>query len=330
MEYLLNGEDLDGITQYLRSRQWIGPDETLLSARKPGEGNMNYTLRIRTNFRTFILKQSRGYVEKYPSIPAPPHRAIVEGTFYEVIQRHPELRSFTPEVMFMDTENSVLMLEDLGDSMDYSQVYQPDKSLTREEAEVLVSFLNLLHREISQSDTSFDFSNRDMRALNGEHIFRYPFMEENGFDLDTVTPGLQKIAMTYKTDEELKSVILELEKVYQADGAHLLHGDYYPGSWLNTLNGIKVIDPEFGFFGPAEFDLSVMIAHTYLADLGDEVRSWILEAYEHPENFSLTLMHQLVGVEIMRRLIGLAQLPVHLSLDKKQELLAVARAMIMR
>ncbi|MEL7341715.1 MAG: aminoglycoside phosphotransferase, partial [Bacteroidota bacterium] len=92
MEYLLKGEDLEGISQFLRTRQWIGPDEKLLSARKPGEGNMNYTLRIRSDFRTFILKQSRDYVEKYPSIPAPAHRAIVEGSFYEVIQRHPDLR----------------------------------------------------------------------------------------------------------------------------------------------------------------------------------------------------------------------------------------------
>jgi 5-methylthioribose kinase len=38
-----------------------------------------------------------------------------------------------------------------------------------------------------------------MRKLNYEHIFEYPFREENGFDLDTVQEGLQAVAMYKKT-----------------------------------------------------------------------------------------------------------------------------------
>jgi len=39
--------------------------EEVISMKKPGEGNMNVVLRIITNERSFILKQSRPYVEKY-------------------------------------------------------------------------------------------------------------------------------------------------------------------------------------------------------------------------------------------------------------------------
>ena len=45
------------------------------------------------------------------------------------------------------------------------------------------------------------------------------------------------------------------------DGGVLLHGDYYPGSWLKTDAGFRVIDPEFCFLGPPEFDLGVLAAH---------------------------------------------------------------------
>lgn len=328
MQYLLNGEDLKGMRHYLVSRQWIGPDETLISARKPGEGNMNYTIRIRTNFRTFILKQSRNYVEKYPQIPAPVDRAIIEGRFYDHIQQHADLRRYTPEVMYMDEENSILMLEDLGDSFDYTSLYQPNTGISREDLNSLISFLNVLHHEISPDDTTTDFSNRDMRALNGEHIFRYPFMVDNGFDLDTVTKGLQTLSMEYKTDDILLKAIARLEQIYQADGPHLLHGDFYPGSWLSTLDGVKVIDPEFGFFGPAEFDLSVMIAHTYLAGLDEDIRTIIQSTYVPPSGYSSSLTEGLVGVEILRRLIGLAQLPLSLSLSQKEGLMKLAKEMI--
>lgn len=330
MNYLLDGDDLKGISSFLRSKQWIAPDETILSAKKPGEGNMNYTLRIRTSFRTFILKQSRGYVEKYPSIPAPKERAIIEGKFYELIQLIPELRDVTPEVAFMDEENSILMLEDLGDSSDYSKLYKPGKSLKEEEIVALMTFLSSLHQNISKADSSFDFSNDKMRALNAEHIFHYPFLLDNGFDLDTVTPGLQEIALTYKQDTALVEKIKQLSQVYLGDGNFLLHGDYYPGSWLKTLDGVKIIDPEFCFWGPAEFDLSVMLAHTYLAQLGEVVRSGIIQHYRAPKDFSWHLTEQLAGVEIMRRLIGLAQLPLSLELNEKKELLAKARTMILQ
>lgn len=328
MNYLLNGDDLKGISSFLRSKQWIAPDEKVISAKKPGEGNMNYTLRIRTNFRTFILKQSREYVEKYPSIPAPRERAIIEGKFYELIQLIPELREMTPEVAFMDEENTILMLEDLGDSLDYSTVYEPGKSISEEEISALMAFLTTLHQKISKADSSFDFSNEKMRALNAEHIFHYPFLVDNGFDLDTVTSGLQELSLPYKQDELLREEVKKLSAVYLDDGEHLLHGDYYPGSWLKTLEGIRVIDPEFCFWGPAEYDLSVILAHTYLASLDDSVRKSIIHHYTAPEGFSWDLTEQLAGVEILRRLIGLAQLPLSIGLEQKRELLVLANKMV--
>ena len=40
-------------------------------------------LRVQTAERSFILKQSRPWVEKYPAIPAPEERVLVEAAFYE-------------------------------------------------------------------------------------------------------------------------------------------------------------------------------------------------------------------------------------------------------
>lgn len=325
----LNADQLPAIEQYLRQRNWIAPDETLLSAKKPGEGNMNYTLRIRTSFRSFILKQSRDYVEKYPVIPAPRERVVVEGHFYELIQQIPELRAATPEMTFLDEENAVMMLEDLGESSDFSFLYRTDKDLRPGEIEDIMGFLSLLHEQISPEQAgSFDFSNRAMRELNAEHIFRYPLLEDNGFNLDQVTPGLQELAMEYKRDKELVRKVEALSGHYLGRGKHLLHGDYYPGSWLRTLNGVKIIDPEFCFFGPAEFDLAVTIAHNDLAQLGPETRAAWLAAYHRPPGFSEALLWPLAGVEILRRLIGLAQLPLDMNLETKAHLLREAKEMI--
>ncbi|MCI4670179.1 MAG: phosphotransferase [Bacteroidia bacterium] len=328
MNFTLDATQIGEIQSYLQSHKWIAPDEKVISAKIPGEGNMNYTLRIRTNFRTFILKQSRDYVEKYPSIPAPKERAIIEGKFYELIQAKESLKAFTPEINYMDEENSVIMLEDLGESNDFLQIYNKGEVIGLEDFREIMGFIGILHQNFKSTEGLSPLPNREMRKLNAEHIFNYPFMEENGFDLDTITPGLQALAMKYKLDSELKAKVEKLSKYYTEDGNTLLHGDYYPGSWLKTTEGVRVIDPEFCFYGPAEFDISVTLAHLTLAEQGEEIKNKLWELYPPTNNFSQKLAISLAGVEIMRRLIGLAQLPLTLDLDEKAVLLDMAYHMI--
>lgn len=327
--FLLRAEELPELESHLKSLRWIAPDEQVERASKPGEGNMNYTLRIHTTFRTFIIKQSRSYVEKYPQIPAPATRAITEGRFYELVQEDDLLRGYTPELSGIDVANNLIMLTDLGQSRDLSSLYQPNEQLLMEEMDELIHFLSTLHLHFHDVDTSFDFSNRDMRALNAEHIFRYPFMEENGFDLDTVTEGLQAVAMIYKQDAAFKEKVENLSKHYLSDGLTLLHGDYYPGSWLRTYEGVRIIDPEFCFFGRAEFDVSVMYAHLLMAQQPEILIAQLKNGYKGPVDFDWSLTERLAGVEIMRRLIGLAQLPLSLDLAQKTALLDQAYQMIM-
>ena len=85
----LDPDDRDALSRYLRSQGLLDPDEGLLEAAKAGEGNMNLTLRLRTARRSLIVKQSRPWVEKYPTIPAPEDRALVEIAFYDATRTSP-------------------------------------------------------------------------------------------------------------------------------------------------------------------------------------------------------------------------------------------------
>lgn len=322
---------------YLARNGWIDTDEILLSLTKPGEGNMNYTLRVQTNARSLIVKQARPYVEKYPAIAAPVERAVMEGQFYQRIARNPTLRTAMPELLGADKDESLLVLEDLGESSDYTYLYRgtvsgPDHTLGSGELGELVRFISLLHNQFRAAQPDPAFANQAMRTLNAEHLFNYPFLAENGFDLDTVQPGLQAVALPYKHDNVLKKAVAALAEQYTSNNhaglCSLLHGDYYPGSWLHTQAGTRVIDPEFCFYGPAEFDLGVMLAHLHMARQPAVVLTQALAQYERPDGFDEHLLRQFTGVEIMRRLIGLAQLPLSLSLHEKETLLAKAAQMI--
>lgn len=143
-------------------------------------------------------------------------------------------------------------------------------------------------------------------------------------------PGLQTVATTYKKDERLKKQIQKLGKVYMGQGGTLLHGDYYPGSWLRTSGGTGIIDPEFAYVGHAEFNLGVLVAHLKMAQTDDDVIQAGLAAYDHTgREFDHSLFAGFCGAEILRRIIGLAQLPLNLTLDEKEHLLLWAAASVL-
>nr|WP_229379781.1 phosphotransferase [Fibrella forsythiae] len=293
---------------------------------------MNYTLRVRTASRSLIVKQARGYVEKYPSIPAPTERATMEGLFYREVAQNPELRQYMPELLGLDEAENLLVLDDLGEASDFLECYKTGQSLQPGELTALVTYLSVLHNQFLTDRLNPAFANEAMRTLNHEHIFVYPFLASNGFDLDGIQAGLQDVAAPYKK-KPLADAARALGERYLADQvgmpATLLHGDYYPGSWLRTQSGVKIIDPEFCFYGPAEFDLGVMLAHMHLAQQPETVHQQVQAEYVRHASFNEQLLRQFTGIEILRRLIGIAQLPVSLLLDEKARLLELAERLVM-
>ncbi|PCJ98963.1 MAG: hypothetical protein COA50_00830 [Flavobacteriaceae bacterium] len=283
---------------------------------------MNVVLRVKTSERSFILKQSRPYVEKYQQIEAPLDRIDVEHQFYKNITNH-ELKAHIPIVHNYNASEHIMLLQDLGQCQDMTYIYERRKIEPKNLLE-LIKILNTIH---GKGVPKLFPKNMGLRQLNHQHIFVLPFMEENGFQLDNIQNGLQELSSPYKTDITLKMVVEEIGEKYLQEGKVLLHGDYYPGSWMTESNNIYVIDPEFSFVGFAEFDLGVMIAHLTMASLKDDFTGTILKQYQH--KIDAKLVQQVAGIEMMRRLIGLAQLPLPRTIKEKGYLLQVAKKMIL-
>jgi 5-methylthioribose kinase len=328
--FILNANEPEELVAYLKQQKWLEDNETIVSVSKPGEGNMNCVLRIETETRSFIIKQSRGYVEKYPQIPAPATRVLNEGAFYKKIASSQEVQDLMPTLLGIDAINNLIALEDLGKTNDYTVLYDLEQKIREEELLQLVHYLNGLHQNFQKTVVDDELTNTELRTLNYEHIFDYPFREENGFNLDTVQEGLQALALPYKMNSELKQKMEYLGSLYLSKGKHLLHGDYYPGSWLKTDDGSKVIDPEFCFYGLREFDLAVLLAHMYLTQQEDAAIAFVKEKYHSFADLNAIILNGFIGAEIIRRLIGLAQLPLKIDLKRKATLLEFAKNLILK
>ncbi|MEO1474792.1 MAG: phosphotransferase [Pseudomonadota bacterium] len=315
--------------EVLRSKNWLPEGVDVTGTDIAGAGNMNLVERIQLdNGTSLILKRARGWVEKYPDIPAPIERAEVEAAFYASVAGTDAGRAMPAHLGF-DAAESANLFEDLGESRDGMFVYAGE-TLPLDQLEAVADWAAALHSIPVTDAMRSRFGNEAMRTLNALHIFDFPLDPDNQFALDDITPGLQAAADALKQDAKFKAAARRVATRYQsrASGAGdvLLHGDLYPGSWLATDRGLFVIDPEFCWIGPAEWDLGVLTAHLRLSRQPADYGSLLLARYGQPVDHAL--LNTITGIEIMRRLIGVAQLPLDLDLAEKKALLDEAHALV--
>ncbi len=309
------------LQSFLSKEGWIANDE-IVEVQSAGEGNMNVVLRVITDQSSFILKQSRPFVKKYPTIAAPLDRIMVENLFYQSLDTE-QLGQYFPAVKAFSPTHHLMMLEDLGLVEDMTSIYR-ERRISDDQLEGLLDVLSKLHKQ----QVSLDFpDNLELRELNYQHIFVLPFLDDNGFQLDDVQPGLEKLALPLKKNKELKSKVDEIGELYLNRGNTLIHGDYYPGSWMQINDRVYVLDPEFCFPGFPEFDLGVMAAHLILTTGKSDVFQFINNKYQGRSDGEL--VRKVAGIEVLRRLIGLAQLPLERSLEEKTELLDISSQLVL-
>ena len=325
---LLSTDEPSTIESAIKRLGLFEDDEQIERVERAGEGNMNLVLRIVTDRRRFVLKQSRPWVEKYPQIPAPADRLLAEVDFYERVEPYEELAASMPKLLCSDAEQRLLAVEDLGQAADYSDLYH-SRDVEAFPLDEAVTWLAHLHAVVLEPPTD-QIGNDELRKLNYAHIFDIPFHTPSAIPLDSVCDGLDSFAVSYRENPRLLAAAEELGNSYLGRGSTLLHGDFYPGSWLRTDAGLRIIDPEFCFAGPREFDLGVLAAHRMFVGGGEDSCDLVARTYESASDTDVNtqLLQQFTGIELIRRLIGVAQLPLNATLAERQRWLAFARTLV--
>ena len=317
---LLSVDEPKGVLDALVSLEICSADETITSITIAGEGNMNLALRVTTDQRSVIVKQSRPWVEKYPGIAAPEERILSEINFYGYVADSIDVRAAMPAVLGASPSQRLLVLEDLGQASDYASLYRSDVTSAEvdEVFEQAISWVALLHRcPINSTET---IGCKPLRELNHQHIFSIPLLDPPATDLELVCEGLTAASRDLCADAKVQQAMSILGEIYlNDDGGVLLHGDYYPGSWLKTESGFRVIDPEFCFAGPQEFDLGVLAAHWIFCGSKADASTINRVCEAIAGDVSLERVKGFAGAEIVRRLIGVAQLPLAADLGRRTE-----------
>ncbi len=276
-------------------------------------------------------------------IAAPVERVFAEIAFYKAVRSSPKIAENMPRLVTAIPDHFALVLEDVGESQDFCFIYNFSDQIDalEQDLQILGQWLARLHHVPISVEQRSNFQNFNLRQLNHEHIFEIPYQNDLPFSLNAITPGLEEFAvdlrLRMKENSRFNLERRRLAALYLSEGSCLIHGDFYPGSWLRSNGSIKIIDPEFSYLGNPEFDLAIVIAHLNLSDFSMQncarLREIFLQAYQQEathnhSKIAIDLVEQWSAIEVIRRLIGVAQLPLNLSLENRTTLLEHAVAAV--
>jgi len=288
-----------------------------VSVEPAGDGNINWVRRARApDGRSFVVKQARGALERFPDYRVDPVRMVFEARYFEIVrERVPQRADVPPRLVFFDEAERVLVMEDID------RAERLDALLAEGRAEpttlaLLGEFLAEVHRatRADAAGLATRFANDEMRRLHGEHIFTLPY-EPNDFPIE---PRLRALAADVLARPGLRGRIAELRERYYGTAEALVHGDPQAANVLVQGVRPRLIDAEISHVGDPAFDLGQAFAHVHLhrAHSRDEARlaaceQALLEGYtrgDRPDRDFAASARGFAGVEILRRAIGAARL----------------------
>ena len=311
-QLLLTEENLPA---YLRGLGLAGPEEPV-RVEAAGDGNINWVRRATVegpSLRSYVLKQARPALERFPQYQAPTERIVCEARYLARVQAlDPE--AICPQVHHFDERNRVLVLEDLGraERLDAALARGADVSAA---LAALARFLGRIHRATRGDPTlAARFANEPMQRLHGDHIFALPY-QSNDFPLPPLTA---ERAARLREDSALRATAARAYARYLEPTGALVHGDVQAGNVLLPAGGVKLLDAEIAHLGDPAFDIGMLLAHALLpaAAAGRAAgarplleASWRAYAAAHGAGGLPALADALryAGLELLRRTVGAAR-----------------------
>lgn len=282
--------------QYVKELPGLFSEGAELSSREIGDGNLNLVFDIREveTGKSVIVKQALPYARVVgESWPLTLDRARIESEALQIqYKRVPEL---VPQVYHFDQELALTVMENVGDHIimrkgliEGNRYPLFAKQIGKFLAHTLFYTSDLGSHPYEKKALVGRFINPELCKITEDLVFTDPY--ENA-PTNNFNPLIQREVEAIWQNKPLKLEIAKLKYDFLTRAEALLHGDLHTGSIFVTKTSLKVIDPEFAYYGPLGFDIGAVIANLLLnyagqhglqADPGERAshREYLLETVE--------------------------------------------------
>lgn len=248
------------IIDLVLARTKFFPSKDEISIEEIGDGNINYVYRLveKETKKSLVVKYSDKLLRSSQR-PLDLKRSKIEARALEI--KRDLCPDMVPEVYHYDQDQSIIIMEDISayKNLRYELLAgRTYESLSEDLAEFLAKSLlptsDLVVERKAKKEAMEFFINPDLCDISEDLVFTEPYY--NYKNRNILSPGTEDFVeeRLYK-NLSLQGEVLKLKDRFQTYTQGLLHGDLHTGSVFINKDGIKVIDPEFAFYGPFGYDI---------------------------------------------------------------------------
>ncbi|MGG1575418.1 S-methyl-5-thioribose kinase [Fictibacillus sp. NRS-1165] len=248
----------------------IFPDHSSLVCREIGDGNLNLVFHIKEKSAAtgVIIKQALPYARVVgESWPLTLDRARIESE--ALIVHHCMCPGMVPKVYHYDPGLALTVMEDLSTHIILRKGLMARtayplfaKQIGSFLARTLLLTSDIVLDPLEKKNRMIQFSNPEMCKITEDLVFTDPYYDA---ETNRFNPLLDEEVKKIWGNDKLKYQIAKLKEKFLTHSQALIHGDLHTGSIMVTGNDLKVIDPEFAFYGPMGFDVGALFANLLLS-----------------------------------------------------------------
>ncbi|GLY12316.1 S-methyl-5-thioribose kinase [Pseudobacillus badius] len=256
--------------EYVRERLNMFAEDADLECREIGDGNLNYVFKVTdlNSGQSIIVKQAGPVARISDAFKVSPDRNRIES---EILALQGELaQGFVPKVYSYDPVMNCCVMDDLSDHeimrsalLNHKKFPLFADQITTFLARTLLLTSDVVMGHKEKKGRVQQFTNPELCEITEDLVYTEPFYncEQN----DVFEGTKEFVHQTIWNDRELALETAKLKFDFMTKAQSLLHGDLHTGSIFIKEDSVKIIDPEFAFYGPAGYDIGNVVANLIFA-----------------------------------------------------------------
>ena len=259
--------DCDEVISYVKEKNLFSENADL-TVKEIGDGNINYIFKVENKIdgKSIVLKQADKLLRS-SGRPLDLTRSKIEANILRI--ENDLAPHFVPEIYFYDEIMCVLAMEDISEYKNLRTELIAGKiflnfadNISEFLSRTLLLTTDLFMNKFEKKKNVKEFINPELCDISECLVFTEPY--DNNRNRNIITAGNEEfVENTLYKNEDLHFAILKLREKFMNYSQSLIHGDLHSGSIFINEKGIKIIDPEFSFYGPMAYDIGNVIGNLY-------------------------------------------------------------------